>query len=123
MICWLKFFSIRSFLTWVSLLLFTDKHHRQVERIRFTPSRKPIKISTAPPTLPSHLPAGSAAAMKNLNCLLHQYVPKNRALSTATDEEIRMIQYRLNNRLRKRLGFKMPVEVIHKSLSRVALRT
>jgi len=32
MIWWLKFFSIESFLTWVSLLLMTYKHHRVVER-------------------------------------------------------------------------------------------
>jgi len=60
---------------------------------------------------------------ENFNGLLRQYVPKNRALSTVTDEEIRMIQDRLNNRPRKRLGFKTPAEVFHKSLSRVALRT
>ena len=61
--------------------------------------------------------------MKNFNRLLRQYVPKNRALSPVTGEEIRMIQYRLNSRPRKRLGLKTPAEVFHKSLSSVALRT
>jgi IS30 family transposase len=42
---------------------------------------------------------------------------------TLSDEEIRMIQNRLNNRPRKRLGFKTPAEVFHQSLKRVALRT
>ena len=37
------------------------------------------------------------------------------------DEELRMIQDRLNNRPRKRLGFKSPNEVFMQSLSRVAL--
>jgi IS30 family transposase len=60
---------------------------------------------------------------ENLNGLLRQYVPKKRAMSTVTDEEIRMIQNRLNNRPRKRLGFKTPAEVFHQSLERVALRT
>jgi len=60
---------------------------------------------------------------ENLNGLLGQYIPKKRAMSTVTDEEIRMIQYRLNNRPRKRLGFKTPAEVFHQSLKRVALRT
>jgi IS30 family transposase len=60
---------------------------------------------------------------ENLNGLLRQYVPKKRAMSTVTDEEIRMIQNRLNNRPRKRLGFKTPAEVFHQSLKRVALRT
>ena len=59
---------------------------------------------------------------ENLNGLLRQYVPKKRAISTVTDEEIRMIQNRLNNRPRKRLGFKTPAEVFHQSLKRVALR-
>jgi IS30 family transposase len=60
---------------------------------------------------------------ENLNVLLRQYVPKKRAMSTVTDEEIRMIQNRLNNRPRKRLGFKTPSEVFNQSLKRVALRT
>ena len=60
---------------------------------------------------------------ENLNGLLRQYVPKKRAMSTVSDEEIRMIQNRLNNRPRKRLGFKTPAEVFHQSLKRVALRT
>jgi len=60
---------------------------------------------------------------ENLNGLLRQYVPKKRAMSTVTDEEIRMIQNRLNNRPRKRLGFKTPAEVFHQSLKLVALRT
>jgi IS30 family transposase len=60
---------------------------------------------------------------ENLNGLLRQYIPKKRAISTVSDEEIRMIQNRLNNRPRKRLGFKTPAEVFHQSLKRVALRT
>ena len=60
---------------------------------------------------------------ENLNGLLRQYIPKKRAMSTVTDEEIRMIQFRMNNRPRKRLGFKTPAEVFHQSLKRVALRT
>ena len=60
---------------------------------------------------------------ENLNGLLRQYVPKKRAMSTVSDEEIRMIQNRLINRPRKRLGFKTPSEVFHQSLKRVALRT
>jgi len=60
---------------------------------------------------------------ENLNGLLRQYVPKKRAMSTVTDEEIRMIQIRLNNRPRKRLGFRTPAEVFHQSLKRDTLRT
>ena len=59
---------------------------------------------------------------ENFNGLLRQYVPKKRLMSTVTDEEITMIQNRLNHRPRKRLGFKTPHEVFHQSLNRVALR-
>lgn len=59
---------------------------------------------------------------ENFNGLLRQYVPKKRLMSTVTDEEITMIQNRLNYRPRKRLGFKTPHEVFHQSLNRVALR-
>ena len=60
---------------------------------------------------------------ENFNGLLRQYVPKKRLLSTVTDEELIMIQNRLNHRPRKRLGFKTPHQVFHQSLKRVALRT
>jgi IS30 family transposase len=59
---------------------------------------------------------------ENFNGLLRQYIPKKRPLATLTNQEIRMIQDRLNNRPRKRLGFKTPNEVFMQSLNRVALR-
>lgn len=59
---------------------------------------------------------------ENFNGLLRQYVPKKRSMESITDEEIRMIENRLNNRPRKRLGFRTPAEVFHQSLRRVALR-
>jgi len=60
---------------------------------------------------------------EKLNGLLRQYIPKKRPLSTVTDEELRMIEHRLNNRLRKRLGFKTPNQVFHGSLNRISLHT
>lgn len=60
---------------------------------------------------------------ENLNGLLRQYIPKKRPLSTVTNEELKMIESRLNNRPRKRLGFKTPNQVFHESLRRVALHT
>lgn len=59
---------------------------------------------------------------ENFNGLLRQYIPKKRRMETVTDEELTMIQNRLNHRPRKRLGFKTPHEVFHASLNRVALR-
>jgi hypothetical protein len=54
--------------------------------------------------------------------LLRQYVPKKRPMKNIYDEEIKLIENRLNNRPCKRLGFRTPAEVFHQSLSRVALR-
>lgn len=59
---------------------------------------------------------------ENLNGLVRQYIPKKRPLSTVTEKELRMIEQRLNQRPRKRLGFKTPYEVFYQSLNRVALR-
>ena len=59
---------------------------------------------------------------ENFNGLLRHYIPKMRRMETVTDEELTMIQNRLNHRPRKRLGFKTPYEVFHDSLNRVALR-
>jgi IS30 family transposase len=60
---------------------------------------------------------------ENYNGLLRQYIPKKRRLSTVTDEELKMINDRLNHRPRKRLRFKTPHQVFHESLSHVVLRT
>ena len=59
---------------------------------------------------------------ENFNGLLRQYIPKDRPLSTVTQEELKMIENKLNHRPRKRLGFRTPHEVFHESLNRVALR-
>jgi transposase, IS30 family len=48
---------------------------------------------------------------ENFNGLLRQYIPKKRHMENMRDEEIRMIQNRLNNRPRKRLGFRTPAQV------------
>jgi IS30 family transposase len=59
---------------------------------------------------------------KNYNDLLRQYIPKKRHLSTVTDEELKMIEDRLNHRPRKRLELNTPHQVFHESLKSVALR-
>ena len=58
---------------------------------------------------------------ESFNGLLRQYFPKKRPMKSNSDEEIIMIENRLNNRPRKRLRFRTPAEVFHQSLSRVAL--
>jgi len=60
---------------------------------------------------------------ENFNGLLRQYIPKKRRMETFTDQELTMIENRLNHRPRKRLGLKTPYEVFHASLNRVAVRT
>ena len=60
---------------------------------------------------------------ENFNGLLRQYIPKKRRMETVSEEELTMIENRLNHRPRKRLGFKTPHEVFHASLNRVAPRT
>jgi transposase, IS30 family len=59
---------------------------------------------------------------ENTNGLIRQYVPKQRKLETVTDQEIQMIQDRLNHRPRKVLGFKTPHQVLNASLKHRALR-
>ena len=59
---------------------------------------------------------------ESLNGLIRQYLPKQRDLSTVTPEELDMILDRLNNRPRKRLGFKTPNQLFLQSLKRVAIR-
>ena len=58
---------------------------------------------------------------ENFNGLLRQYVPKKRSMANMRDEEIKVMENRLNNRPRKRLGFRTPAEVFHQSLSRITL--
>lgn len=59
---------------------------------------------------------------ENFNGLLRQYIPKKRLLSTVTEEELGVIENKLNHRPRKRLGFKTPHQVFYESLNTVALR-
>ncbi len=60
---------------------------------------------------------------ENTNGLIRQYFPKNRDFRTITDEEIIHAMKRLNNRPRKRLGFKTPNQVFFGDESNVALTT
>jgi IS30 family transposase len=59
---------------------------------------------------------------ENLNGLIRQYIPKSRPLATVSDAELETIEMLLNNRPRKRLGYRTPHEVFTNSISRVALR-
>ena len=52
---------------------------------------------------------------ENTNGLIRQYFPKNRDFTTITQQEIETAMERLNNRPRKRLGYKTPSQVFFNS--------
>ena len=60
---------------------------------------------------------------ENLNGLLRQYLPKGCNLGTITDKQLQRIEDRLNNRPRKRLGYRTPRSQFEASFNRVALRS
>lgn len=57
---------------------------------------------------------------ENTNGLLRQFLPKKTDLRLLTQAQLEMIVHRLNNRPRKRLGYRTPCEVFKKAV--VALR-
>jgi transposase, IS30 family len=59
---------------------------------------------------------------ENANGLVRQYVAKNRMMSTVTDQEVQMIEDKLNARPRKRHDFKSPEDIFYTSIYRRALR-
>lgn len=59
---------------------------------------------------------------ENTNGLIRRFLPKKTDFSKVTEEEIRMIEYLLNSRPRKRLGWMTPYEVFFK-LTGVALQS
>ena len=54
---------------------------------------------------------------ENCNLWIRYYFPKGTDCSTITDEELRDVEWELNNRPRKRLNFKTPQEVFDKYLN------
>ncbi len=60
-------------------------------------------------------------ANENLNGLVRRYLPKGTDFTKITNEQIRHIEYLLNSRPRKRLGYKTPYEVFYE-LTGVALQ-
>ena len=60
---------------------------------------------------------------ENTNGLIRQYFPKNRDFRTITDKELIHAMKRLNNRQRKRFGYKTPNQVFFGESYNVALTT
>ena len=63
---------------------------------------------------------------ENTNGLVRQYAPKNKTFEHVDDELIDLVEYKLNHRPRKSLGFKTPHEVFFNTsqrLTEIALAT
>ena len=61
-------------------------------------------------------------ANENANRLIRQYFPKKTDFSSVSQGRIRMVENELNNRPRKRFGFKTPIDIFEK-LNQVAFVT
>lgn len=59
---------------------------------------------------------------ENVNGLVRRFFPKKTDFRTITDEEVRQVEYLLNSRPRKRLGWKTPYQVFYE-LTGVALQS
>ena len=59
---------------------------------------------------------------ENTNGLVRPYVPEKMAFAVITDEQIQMVEDKLNNRPRKTLGYRTPEELFFKE-SEIALTT
>lgn len=59
---------------------------------------------------------------ENINGLIRRFFPKKTDFRTVTDKEIQKVEYLLNSRPRKRLGWKTPYEVFYE-LTGVALQS
>ena len=62
-------------------------------------------------------------ANENLNGLVRQYYPKKTTFETVSSNQIKQVTNILNNRPRKRFGFKTPNEIFAKKLNRVCWKT
>lgn len=60
--------------------------------------------------------SGERGTNENTNGLIRDYFPKKTDFTKVTDEEIEKVEYDLNMRPRKRLGFKTPLEALSGAL-------
>ena len=61
--------------------------------------------------------SGERGTNENTNGLIRYYLPKGTDFATISDETIKAIENTLNNRPRKRLGWKTPLEVFNESVA------
>jgi transposase, IS30 family len=58
---------------------------------------------------------------ENTNGLIRQYFPKHTEFAKITNEDIKLVEEKLNNRPRKSLGFQTPNQVYFKELEKLRL--
>lgn len=56
---------------------------------------------------------------ENANGLIRQYFPKGTDFDSVTEEEIAAVEYKLNSRPRKRLGYHAPITVFGRGVERI----
>ena len=62
-------------------------------------------------------------ANENMNGLIRQYLPKGTLFESLTRAEVKWIEWKLNNRSRKRLGYLTPLEYISRRVKQIYLVT
>ena len=67
--------------------------------------------------------SGERGSNENTNGLLRDFYPKGTDFTKVQEEELFMIEFMLNTRPRKRLGWKTPLEVFNRNMRSVALRS
>ena len=89
----------------------TTSHGRPARHARITAATG-INVYFADPYSP-----WQRGSNENTNGLLRQYLPKGTDLSRYTAEQLQAIQDELNDRPRKRLGYRTPREELDKLLA------
>lgn len=62
-------------------------------------------------------------ANENMNGLIRQYLPKGTSFENLTRAEVKWIEWKLNNRPGKRLGYLTPLEYISGQIKQIYLTT
>ena len=62
-------------------------------------------------------------ANENMNGLIRQYLPKGTSFEDLTRDKVKWIEWKLNNRPRKRLGYLTPLEYISRQVKQIYLAT
>lgn len=62
-------------------------------------------------------------ANENMNGLIRQYLPKGTSFEDLTRDKVKWIEWKLNNRPRKRLGYLTPFEYISRQFKQIYLAT